>query len=174
MTIGIFPNVSFISQNRVVTSAISARFRTERLRNNRLTKCSGYSERCATGGLCISRHRAADGIFIDCTKVHKNLGTYSTSTIHKSYAASCRHPRKQRSIAEKNTSQTSSSAQSYALKFEDGSQEETERQERCARGDAWRLAKNIYKLKEKDKTTFFSPTNVWCLPAPSVTKPEER
>ena len=47
----------------------------------------------------------------------------------------------------------------YAMKFEDRSQEETERQERCARGDAWRLAKNTFKLKEKDKATFFSPTD---------------
>ena len=52
------------------------------------------------------------------------------------------------------------------------SQEQTERQERCARGDAWRLAKNISKLKEKDKATFFSPTNEWCLQAPSVIKTE--
>ena len=57
----------------------------------------------------------------------------------------------------------------YAMKFEDQVvQEEIERQERCARGDAWRLAKNILKLKETDKATFFSPTNEWCLPAPSV------
>ena len=62
----------------------------------------------------------------------------------------------------------------HAWKFEDRSQEEIERLERCARGDAWRLAKNILKLKEKDKATFFSPTNEWCLPAPSVIKPEER
>ena len=39
----------------------------------------------------------------------------------------------------------------YAVKFKDWSQEETERQERCARGDAWRLAKNICKLKEKEQ-----------------------
>ena len=38
------------------------------------------------------------------------------------------------------------------MKFEDRSQEETERQERCACGDAWRLAKNINKLKEKGKS----------------------
>ena len=60
------------------------------------------------------------------------------------------------------------------MKFENRSQEETDRQERCARGDAWRLAKKILKLKEKDKTTFFSPSVVWCLPAPSVIKPKER
>ena len=57
----------------------------------------------------------------------------------------------------------------YAVKFEDRSQEEIERQERCARGDAWRLAKNILKLKGKDNAAFLSP-----LPAPSFMKPEER
>ena len=62
----------------------------------------------------------------------------------------------------------------YAPKLEDRSQEETERQDRCARGDAWRMAKSILKLKEKGKATFFSPPEVWCLPAPSVIKPEER
>ena len=46
----------------------------------------------------------------------------------------------------------------YAPKFEDRSQEETEWQERCAREAAWRLAKSILKLKEKDKTAFFSPS----------------
>ena len=61
----------------------------------------------------------------------------------------------------------------YALKFGDKSQEETERQERCARGDAWRLAKSILKIKEKDKAPFLSHTNEWCLPAPSPIKLEE-
>ena len=36
-----------------------------------------------------------------------------------------------------------------APKFEDRSQEETEWQERCAREEAWRLAKSILKSKEK-------------------------
>ena len=56
----------------------------------------------------------------------------------------------------------------HAVKFEDRSQE-TERRERCALGDAWRLAKNILKLKEKNKATFFSLTNEWSLQTPSVT-----
>ena len=51
------------------------------------------------------------------------------------------------------------------------SQEETERQERCARRDWPRIS---HKLKEKDKPTFFSLTNEWSLPAPSTTKSEER
>ena len=55
-----------------------------------------------------------------------------------------------------------------APKFEDRSQEETEWQERCAREAAWRLAKNILKLKEKHKTAFFSPSENWCLPASTL------
>ena len=60
-----------------------------------------------------------------------------------------------------------------APKIEDRSQEETEWQERCAREAAWRLAKSILKLKEKNKAAFFSPSENWCLPAPSNLKPEE-
>ena len=61
-----------------------------------------------------------------------------------------------------------------APEFEDRSQEETEWQERCAREAAWRLAKTIRKFKEKHKTAFFSPSDNWCLPAPSTLKLEER
>ena len=50
-----------------------------------------------------------------------------------------------------NKCQSSSSAKSHAIKIEDRSHEETERQQRCARSKAWHLAKNIYKLKEKTK-----------------------
>ena len=60
-----------------------------------------------------------------------------------------------------------------APKFEDRSQEETERQERCAREAAWRLAKSILKLKE-NKAAFFSPSENLCLPATSNHKPEEK
>ena len=42
-----------------------------------------------------------------------------------------------------------------APKFEVRSQNETEWQERCAREAAWKLAKHILKLKEKDKTALF-------------------
>ena len=61
-----------------------------------------------------------------------------------------------------------------ATKFEHRSQEETEWQEQGAREAVWRLAKSILKLKEKNKTAFFSPSENWCLPAPSSLKPEER
>ena len=56
---------------------------------------------------------------------------------------------------------------SNAPKFEDRSQEETAWQERWAREAAWRLAKHILKLEEKHKSTFLSPTEDRCLPAPT-------
>ena len=62
----------------------------------------------------------------------------------------------------------------YAVKFEDRSQEETGRQQRCARSKAWNLAKNIFKLKEKYKGTFTSHAEEWVLPAASTKEPEER
>ena len=61
-----------------------------------------------------------------------------------------------------------------APKFEDRSQEETEWQARCAREAAWRLTESIQKLKEKNKAAFFSPSENWCLLAPSSLKLEER
>ena len=61
----------------------------------------------------------------------------------------------------------------YAMKCEDRSQEETERQQRCARGKAWNLAKNIFKLKEKDKAAFYFPTEEWVLPVTSKKSPRK-
>ena len=58
--------------------------------------------------------------------------------------------------------------------FEDRSQEETERQKRYAHEAAWKMARCILKLKEKNQTTFFSPSESWCVPAPSTLKPQER
>ena len=61
----------------------------------------------------------------------------------------------------------------YALKFEDRSHEETERQQRCARSKAWNLAKNMYKLKEKDKAAFPLPLREVVMPVTSMKEPEE-
>ena len=55
-----------------------------------------------------------------------------------------------------------------APKFEDRSQEETEKQERDAREAAWKMARCILKLKEKHITTFFSLSENCCLPLPST------
>ena len=61
-----------------------------------------------------------------------------------------------------------------APKFEDRSLEETEWQEQGAREAAWKLAKNVLKLKEQQRAAFFSPSENRCLPAPSNLEPEER
>ena len=81
----------------------------------------------------------------------------------RSHAASRKHSRKQRSIAWSDSIKNPHQRSPHAPKLEDRSQEETERQERCARGDAWIMAKSVLKLKENDKATFFLPTEVWCL-----------
>ena len=62
---------------------------------------------------------------------------------------------------------------SNAPKFEDRSQEETEWQEQGAREAAWKLTKNVFKLQEHQRATFFSSPENRCLPA-STLKPEER
>ena len=62
----------------------------------------------------------------------------------------------------------------YAMKFEDPSHEETERQRRCVRSKAWNLAKNMYKLKEDDKATFYSPAKKWVLLVASTKELKER
>ena len=60
-----------------------------------------------------------------------------------------------------------------APKFEDRSQEETERQEQGAREAAWKLAKNVFELKEHERATFFSPSENRCLPASSFRPQQE-
>ena len=60
-----------------------------------------------------------------------------------------------------------------APKFEDRSQEETEWEVRWAREIAWKLSKNVFKFKEHERATFFSPSENRCLPA-STLEPEER
>ena len=107
--------------------------------------CCGYCENCTTIGLRLAR--------LGCVGFSKrqvvrgkpdaqSLGTDSKSTIHSVYATSSKYPGKERTIAWKNTRSP------YAMKFEDRTQEETERQQRCARSKAWNLARNIYKLKK--------------------------
>ena len=61
----------------------------------------------------------------------------------------------------------------YAPQFEDRTQEETLQQERCARWQSQEMAKHVRKLNDKDTATFFSPAEVWSLPAPSSKNPEE-
>ena len=60
-----------------------------------------------------------------------------------------------------------------APKCEDRPQEETECQEQGPREAAWKLTKNVFKLKEHEKAAFFSSPENRCHLA-SPLKPEER
>ena len=62
---------------------------------------------------------------------------------------------------------------SNAPKFEDRSQEEREWQGKGAREAAWKLAKNVLKLRDRERATFFSLLENRYLPASNL-KPEER
>ena len=61
-----------------------------------------------------------------------------------------------------------------APRFEERTQEETLHQERGARKVAWNLAKNVYKLKNTDTATFYSPIEARATLAPTSKSPEER
>ena len=135
-----------------------------------LRKSSTQGERrYFTVGMSVAGHRAT-GIFVDFTEGHRSFGTNSTSTIHKSCAASSKHPRQQRSVARNISSQKFSSAQSSeVLKFDNESHAPTERQERVDISQeylqAQRNGQNYLLLTCRSK---------WSLPAPSTRKSEER
>ena len=60
-----------------------------------------------------------------------------------------------------------------APKFEERTQDETLKQERCARREAWDLAKDVCKVKKEEKEekdTFYSPAEAWVMQAPSLKK----
>ena len=78
----------------------------------------------------------------------ESLGTNSKSTVHKVYASSSEYQGIERTIVEKINVKVPHQRIPHALKFEDRFQEETERQQRCARSKVWNLADNVYKLKE--------------------------
>ena len=59
-------------------------------------------------------------------------------------------------------------------KFGERSHEETLHQGRCARKAAWDVTKIIYKLKNSDKTSLYTPIEAKVMPTPTSTRPEER
>ena len=60
------------------------------------------------------------------------------------------------------------------MKFEDRSQKRLKDKSDPPEARHGTLRKNIYKLKEKDKTAFCSPSEEWVLPVTSTKEPEER
>ena len=90
--------------------------------------------------LRLSRHRAAE-IKFDLAEGHKSFETKSQSEVFaKTQDDTSKSLGKAGSIAWCDAQPAIPYERSpYAPKFEDRSQEETEIQERCARGDEWRM-----------------------------------
>ena len=146
-------------------------------KSKRRQECSGYCENWITIGLRLSRLGSigfSKWKTVSGKPDAKSLGTNPKNTIHEVYAASSEYPRKERTIVWKIQVKNPHQQSPSAMKFEDQSQEETERQERCAQSRAWNLAKNIFRLKENDKATFFSPAEKCVLPVASTKEPEKR
>ena len=104
----------------------------------------------------------------------KSLGTDSKNTIHSVYATSSKYPWKERTIAWKNTSQKSSSAKSLRHEIRGPAAWRDWKTTAMRPKQGMNLGKNIFKLKEKDKATLYSPAEEWALPAAERKEREER
>ena len=156
MSIGILPTVKFTEQKRVAKPVTSVCSRIIKLTNNqkkagkeppcpkmkskRRQKCSGCCEKCTTIGLRLARlegigfskRRTVPGK----TRCKDVLGPirrirFTQSTLRHASIRDKKGPSLGK-IQVKNPHQRSP----YAMKFEDRSQEGTERQQRCARSKA--------------------------------------
>ena len=129
---------------------------------NRATCCECLHIKYTTIGLRVPGHGAAE-VFIDFTE---ELRHTETDPMCKFTEVVVRHA----DIRDQNPSlglicpSEPHQRSPNAPKFEDRSQEETERQERGAREAAWRLAKSVLKFKEQERAAFFSPPENRCLP----------
>ena len=127
VNIGILPSVNFTKQKRVAKPVISVCSRIARLMKNQTksqrnaiiptkeekatTRCCGRCENCTTIVMDSQRGKQALG-----KPDAKSLGTDSKGTVHSAYATSSKYPGKERTIAWKNTSQSSSPPKS--LRYE--------------------------------------------------------
>ena len=166
VSICILPNVDSKKQNRAVKQEISVYSRMTRLfprkKRIRRQKCCSYCENCTTIGLCLARFGKKSWDQFNEYDSHGLRNVLRVSGKNKWLS----HGKMQ----VKNPHQRSP----YAMTFEDRSPEETERQQRCARSKAWNLAKNIFKLKEKNKTAFYSASEKRVMLVTWIKKPEER
>ena len=160
------PKVNSISLNRDSNSSISAQLHTGRLKVNK--QKTEKKKAADKGTVAMLKDARQLGFVFQDTEPLVSLSILRKSTKVLGPIRRVRFTRATQRLANIRENKGPSLGKAkvphqrspYAMKFEDGSQEESERQERCARGH-----KKILKLKETDKATFFSPTNEWCLPA---------
>ena len=195
MNVGILPSVNFTEQKRAVKPEISVCSRIVRLMNKQTksqrkaitpTKRRENDDNNAVAIVkivpqlgCVSQDSDAlvsqRGKQFRGNPMQKSLGINSKSTVHSVYATSSKYlSGKSKDHRWKKTKVVPRQRSPYAMKFEERSHEETERQERCAQSKAWGLAKKIFKLKENDRATFFSLTMKWVVPSASSRESCER
>ena len=183
-------------QERLQIWGKSALMRIARLKNsfakgpiNWWQRCNGYVEeewasrwngetRCirlieyTTIGLRMPGYGAAE-VFIDFTEELRHTETNPMCKIHKSRRTSCWHSETKIHrldwFVQVNLMSVTPMLQNLRIAL----RKRRNGKKRCAREAAWRQAKSVLKFKEKNKATFFSPSENRCLPA-STLKPEER
>ena len=102
------------------------------------------SERCTSVGLCIAGRRARRNLQRFHGRAQKFWDQFDEYGYTRAALRQANIRENKRPSLNKIQVKDSHQRSPYAVKFEDRSQEEIERQERCARGDAWRLAENIF------------------------------
>ena len=170
---------------------MSVCFRITRLMNNqkksrkkllpkkkrkRRQECCGHCEKCITLGLCITRfmHSFLKVESLGETRCRKSWNRIQRVRLSKSTLRHASIREKKGPSLGKINVKVPHQRSLHAMKFEDRSRGETERQQRCAWSKAWNLAKNIYKLKEKDQAALYFPAEEWVVPAASTKELEER
>ena len=168
MSIGIFPNVKSTKLNRDAKQGTSVCSRTARSKNNR-----GRSQKRALTLKTENDDKAAVAIVKtvpqwSCVSQDSEPSRLQRSVKHQGnprqkvlgpirrvrftvYAPSSNHPRKKGTSLAQIQVKTLHQRSPYAIKFEDSSREETERQERCARSKAWNLAKIFTSSRKRRK-----------------------
>ena len=169
VSIGILPNVNSIKTNRDVKLEISVCSRIMRFMNNRTKKAKERvlfpkkKEKATTRMQAIVRIVSQmgcvsqDSQLLDSQEANKPGETRCKKSWYRFGEFGLLSLRYVKQVSEKRKDHRFFKIQvtnlhqrsPYALKLEDRSREETERQQRCARSNAWNLAKNIHKLKER-------------------------
>ena len=170
MNIGIRPSANSLKMKRVVRLKTNVCFRITRLMNNQKKSRKGETspnrresdDKNAVAVVksvsqlgCVSQDSDAlvsQGRKSRGNPMQKVLKPIQRVRFTKSTQRQCEYPGKERDHRwEKNNVKVPHQRSPYAVKFEDRSHEETERQQRCARSKAWNLAKTYTSSKKKTR-----------------------
>ena len=175
MSIGILPNVKFVSRTRDVNSAQSAHFRIGSLSNNPTKRLKKGGDKSA---LAILKDERQLGCVLQDTEPPQSSSMLRKSPEVLGPIRRVRFTKATQRDAKirENKGPPLGKIQvkiPHQQSLEDRSPEEIARQERCARGDAWKFAWKIYKLRKEEKATFYSPSEEWILLAESTINPRK-